>query len=137
MNCQSCHSRIVYLYETNCAQCGAEATQIDAPATLASVGLVQQSLTWKQRVANLAYVLASAGAGMVSGAVTIYFAGVIFYMTFLSGSTGNPSRDCARGAAVAFLSIVSGAFMGTVGGTAFAIKKPLCRAILSPWSNTI
>lgn len=124
MNCQSCNSRIDYRFETNCAHCGAEAAQIDAPQNL--VESIEESLTWTQRLVNLAYVFASAIAGLVSGAVTLYFLGAIVYLTFFSGSTGNPGQDCARGTAFAGLSILTGAFLGTVGGSAFAIKKPLC-----------
>ncbi len=124
MNCQSCNSRIDYRFETNCAHCGAEAAQIDAPQNL--VESIEESLTWTQRLVNLAYVFASAIAGLISGGVTLYFLGAIFYLTFFT-STGNPGRDCARGTAFAGLSILIGAFLGTVGGSAFAIKKPLCR----------
>jgi len=135
MNCQSCNSIIDYRFVTNCAHCGAEATQADPPPNL--VESIDKSLTWTQRLINLAYVFVGAIAGMVSGGVVLYFLGAIFYINFLSGSTGNPGRDCARGTAFAALSILSGAFLGTIGGTTFAIKKPLCRAILTPWSNTI
>jgi hypothetical protein len=137
MNCQSCNSRIDYRFTTNCAQCGTEATQLDPPQTLPSVESIERSLTWKQRVINLAYVFASAFAAMISGAVTLYFIGAIFYIAFLSGVGGNPADRCARGTAFAAWSILLGAFLGTVGGTAFALKKPLCRAILTPWSNRI
>ena len=135
MNCQSCNSRIDYRFETNCAQCGAEATQIGPPQNL--VESIEESHTWTKRFVNLGYVFASAIAGLVSGAVALYFLGAIFYLSFLSGSTGDPGRECARGTAFAGLSMLTGAFLGTVGGTTFAIKKPLCRAILKPWSNTI
>jgi hypothetical protein len=29
---------------------------------------------------------------------------------------------------IAFLSIVTGAFLGTIGGSVFAVKKPLCKS---------
>lgn len=125
MNCQRCNSRIDYRFVTNCPHCGAEATQAAPPPNL--VESIKESLTWTQRLVNLGYVFASAIAGLVSGAVTLYFLGAMFYITFLSASTGNPSRDCARGTAFAGLSILSGAFLGTIGGTTFALKKPLCK----------
>jgi hypothetical protein len=125
MNCQTCNWSIDYRFETNCTHCGAEATQIDSPQNL--VESIEESVTWTQRLVNLAYVFASALVGLVSGGVVVYFLGAIFYIAFLSGSTGDPSRDCARGTAFAGLSILSGAFLGTVGGTTFAIKKPLCK----------
>jgi len=125
MNCQSCNSIIDYRFVTNCGHCGAEATQADPPQNL--IESIDESLTWTQRLVNLGYVFASAIAGLVSGAVALYFLGIPFYIAFLSGSTGNPGRDCARGSAFAGLSILSGAFLGTIGGTTFAIKKPLCK----------
>ena len=125
MNCQSCNSRIDYRFETNCAHCGAKAPQIDPPQNL--VESIEETLTWKQRLLNLVYVFASAIAGMISGAVALYFLGAIFYLTFLSGGGGDPSARCARGNAFAALSILFGAFLGTMGGSAFALKKPLCK----------
>ena len=125
MNCQSCNSRIDYRFVTNCADCGAEATPIDPPQNL--VESIEEALTWKQRLVNLAYVFAAAIAGLFSGAVTLYFLGAMFYITFLSDLGGTPGERCARGTAFAGLSILSGAFLGTIGGTAFAIKKPLCK----------
>jgi hypothetical protein len=127
MNCQSCNSRIDYRFETNCAHCGSEALQLEAPQNLPSVESIEKTLTCKQRLLNLAYVFASATAGMISGAVVVYFLGAIFYIAFLSGGGGNASEECARGTAFAFLAILSGAFLGTAGGTAFAVKKPLCK----------
>ncbi|HUE83043.1 MAG TPA: hypothetical protein VMM84_13090, partial [Pyrinomonadaceae bacterium] len=67
---------------------------------------------------------ASSIAGMISGAVVVYFAAVITCGVFLP-SGGNPSEQCARGAAIGFLSIVSGAYLGTVAGSVFAVKHPL------------
>lgn len=59
---------------------------------------------------------------MGSGAVVMYFTAGVFFSILLSNPGGNPSENCARGAAIGFLSILSGAFLGTVGGSAFATK---------------
>ena len=126
MNCQSCNSIIDYRFVTNCAHCGAEATPIDPPQNLVE-SIEEKALTWKQRLVNLAYVFAAAIAGVFSGAVTLYFLGAFFYITFLRDLGGTSGEQCARGTAFAALSILSGAFLGTIGGTTFAIKKPLFR----------
>jgi hypothetical protein len=123
MNCQTCNSSIDYRFATNCADCGSEATQIDAPPDL--VYSIEKFLTWKQRLVNLTYVLASAFAAMISGAVVFYFLGALFYIAFLSGLAANPGDQCARGNACVVWSILIGAFLGTIGGTTFAIRKPL------------
>ena len=134
MNCQRCNARIDYRFLANCAYCGYEIERavlpkIDAiPAHL--VTSVEKSLTWKQRLINMAYVFVSSIAGMISGAVVVYFTAAIVYSSLFS-SLGNPSQDCARGMAVGFLSITSGAFLGTVGGSVFAVKHPLCKMPLN------
>jgi hypothetical protein len=64
---------------------------------------------------------------MFSGGVVLYFAVVITYRAFLRGndhtihSCGGPEE------AIALLSIWGGAFLGTVGGSVFATKKPICK----------
>ncbi|HEV8431724.1 MAG TPA: hypothetical protein VGQ41_27740 [Pyrinomonadaceae bacterium] len=79
-----------------------------------------------KRLTNLIYIFVSSLAAMISGAVVLYFGAAITCIAFLS-SSGNPGADCARGSAIAFLSIVSGGFLGTVGGCVFAMKNPLCK----------
>jgi hypothetical protein len=134
MICQSCNATIDYRFLTNCTQCNCEVEQTSvSPAELwrqiepvPKVRLDEKKLTWKHQVANLAYVLASSAAGMISGAVVLYFVGVLLYLLFVQPSP-NPSVNCARGAAFAFLSIVSGAFLGTVGGSVFAVCHLPCK----------
>ena len=89
---------------------------------------MQSGLSWKQSLINLCYVFATSIAGMISGAVVLYFLAAIIYRTFFMDLGGNPSNRCAQGMAVASLSILCGAFLGIVGGSILAVKKPLCKA---------
>lgn len=87
----------------------------------------EKRFTWKRSIANVIYVFVSSIAGMVSGAVILYFAFAVLCVTVLNhiDSGEDPSASCARGAAQTFLSIMLGAFLGTVGGSAFAVTRPL------------
>jgi hypothetical protein len=129
MNCQSCNTRIDYRFLTTCAHCGSkvEGASLTPNPPPPDPPSMKSGLTWKQGLINVAYVFASAVTGMISGAVVIYFAGAMVYLTFFSGGGGNPSEQCARGTAAAVLSILLGAFLGTMGGSVFAVKKPLCK----------
>ena len=82
---------------------------------------------WIHPVANVFYVLISSVVGMVSGAVVVYFTAGVFFSILLSNPGGNPSENCARGMAIGMLSILSGAFLGTAGGSAFAVKHPVLK----------
>jgi len=74
-------------------------------------------------VANVFLVLISSVFGMISGAVVVYFTAGVFFSILLGNPGGNPSESCARGTAIAMLSILTGAFLGTAGGSAFATKQ--------------
>jgi len=64
---------------------------------------------------------------MISGGVVLYFAGAIIYRAFLRDND-NAIHSCGGPAeAIAILSIWGGAFLGTVGGSVFATKKPICK----------
>jgi hypothetical protein len=127
MNCQSCNTRIDYLFETNCSQCGCAVEP--SGLTPNSTPDIQPPNThsWKRVIGNLAYLLASSVAGMISGAVLVYVGAAIVFNAIYSGVDENPSVACARGSAIAFLSIVVGAFLGTILGSALAIKRPLLK----------
>jgi hypothetical protein len=131
MNCQSCNTRIDYRFITNCTHCGCEVprvelTQLDPLSKLPSLDSSEKAFTWKQRLLNLAYVFVSSVAGMISGSAVVYFVGGMAYLVLFSG-VGNPSEACARGNLVGLLLILVGAYLGTVGGSVFAIKNPLCK----------
>jgi hypothetical protein len=76
---------------------------------------------------NLGYVLVNSVVGMISGGVIVYFGAALIYRAIYMGVNENPSVSCARGQAISLLSIVVGAFLGTMIGSAFAVKRPLCK----------
>lgn len=126
MNCQNCNTTIDYRFQTNCAHCETEAGLSPGVLIQAPIEPVNRT-AWTKPFVNFLYLLVSSAAGMISGAVVVYFASAFTYIIFASPS-GNSSYDCARGNAVAFLSIITGAFLGTIGGSAFAVKNPLCKS---------
>lgn len=128
MNCQSCNARINYYFLTNCAHCGSEiegsgVPQID-PLPEPHFPKIR---TWKAMLINIAYTLASSMAGMISGIVSAYFLGAVVYQIFFRASETAHSGCGGPGMAIAILSVFSGAYLGIMGGTFFAIKRPLCK----------
>ena len=63
---------------------------------------------------------------MISGAAVTYLFVAIIYNVFLTHSN-NPSVECARGAALGLLALISGALLGTAGASTFAVTHPLCK----------
>ena len=131
MNCPSCNANIDYRFATNCAYCDCEVEQanllkVDSVADLQSES-IERNVDWQERVLNIAYIFASSIVCMISGAVVVYFAAALAYLTVFSGGGGNPGEECARGTAIGFLSLVFGGYLGTVGGSVFAIKHSLCK----------
>ena len=119
MNCRNCNSIINYNYVTDCPQCGSAVEQRDLPKLDPASG--QKKSVWSYRLANIIYVLLASVAGMISGAVVLYFSAAVIYISLASPET-YPGEHCGRGMALGMLSILAGGFLGTVGGTAFAIK---------------
>ncbi len=76
---------------------------------------------------NLGYVLVNSVVGMISGGVIVYLGAALIYRAVYLNVNENPSVSCARGQAISLLSIVVGAFLGTMVGSAFAVKRPLCK----------
>lgn len=135
MNCQNCNTRIDYRFVTNCERCGCAVEtegqlKPNSIPDIQPVESAQKSLSWRRKIVNLLYVLASSVMGMISGAVIVYVGAGLVYSAMYSGVEENPSVACSRGMAVGFLSIVVGAFLGTVGGSAMAVKRPLCKTPL-------
>jgi hypothetical protein len=127
MNCKSCNTTIDYRFLTKCDHCDSEIEPAEVPA-IASAAPVERRFKWIRGVIKLAYVLVSSIAGMISGAVVSYFGGAMIFLAFFShASTGDGSHDCARGTAIAIMLILGGGFLGTIGGSVFAVMNPVCK----------
>ena len=130
MNCRSCNTTINYRFLSNCSKCGTEVKPEIVPPAIelpkeVALAPPQKRASWIHLVANVFYVLISSLVGMVSGAIAVYFTAGVFFSILLSNAAANPSESCARGTAIAMLSILSGAFLGTAGGSAFAVNRAL------------
>lgn len=125
MNCRNCNTKINYNYVTNCPQCGCVVDESDLPKLDPSAGSVKKGV-WVSYLVNVVYVLVTAVVGMISGAVVIYFSAAVIYMALQSPETV-PGEHCARGMAIGMLSILTGGFLGTAGGTTFALKHPISK----------
>ena len=132
MNCQSCNTRIDYHYLTNCAHCGC-AIEAAGPLPLPPLPepppleSFKKRLTWTRRLVNLGYLFASAIAFMITGAVVVWVV-VGFSMNIIIDildPVQMPGEYCGFGMMVGFLSLVSGAFLGTIGGSVLAVKRPI------------
>ena len=124
MNCRNCNSIINYNYIADCPQCGCAVERGDLPKLDPSTASGQKQSVWSYCLANIIYVLLTSVVGMISGAVVLYFSAAVVYLT-LSSPEMYPGQHCGRGMALGMLSIVTGGFLGAVGGTAFGIKHPI------------
>lgn len=129
MNCQSCNARVDYYFLTSCAHCN---SKIDASGVPQIDPFPEPHFAkrrvWIATVVNIAYMIASSMAGMISGIVSAYFLGVVVYQIFFRASESAHSGCGGPGMAIALLSIFSGAYLGIMGGTVFAIRRPLCKS---------
>jgi hypothetical protein len=133
MNCQNCNTKIDYRFLTNCTHCGNEVVQSDLLVQrntfpeFQSIEAVEKRLTWRRRLINLVYLFASSIAGMFSGAMFVCFGATMVFAAVLKiiDPDPRPGAYCGLGSAIGFFSIFGGAFLGTVGGTLFAVKHPL------------
>lgn len=121
MNCRGCNTRIDYNYVTNCAQCGCKLESGGLPKLEPSINSSKQIHAWLFLLANVGYTLFTSAVGMISGAVVMNFGGSMVYWALRSGETAS----CSEGIVIGMLILVSGAFLGTIGGTAFAMKHPI------------
>jgi hypothetical protein len=135
MNCQSCNTRIDYLYLTNCADCGCAIDAIGAsqqqplpePPPLEAF---QKRLTWKRRLVNVGYVFFSASSFMLTGATIVVFVSACLAHVIIDilDPVQMPGEYCRFGQALGLISIVVGGFLGTMFGTVIAVKRPIYRA---------
>lgn len=129
MNCQRCNARIDYRFLTNCSECGLEVElgSFPQPASspdLPAIGSSKKMVKWKHTILNAVQVFASSLVGLISGAVVTYI-GAIVAFGILTKITGY-HIGCGSGMFVVML-IISGAILGSVSGSAVAIKHPLCK----------
>ena len=122
MNCRNCNTIINYNYVTDCPQCGCAVEERDLPKLDPLTTSRKQNRVWSH-LANLIYVLVASGVGLISGAVVTYFSAALLFSALSSPET-YPGENCAKGAAVGMLSIMLGAFLGTIGGAVFSVKHP-------------
>ena len=125
MNCPECNHPIDYRFLSNCPKCSFENVPPNANVETYRAATCSEANTRFRRVpralSNSACVFTAAFTGLVAGAFVFYFIGGLIYLTFFAGNlTGGEA--CARGTAAGALSILIGSFLGTVGGTAFAVK---------------
>lgn len=137
MNCKSCNTRIDYLFLTNCGHCGCavdptDESQLEKLPQFQPIEPIERRFSWKRDLLNLIYLLVNSVAGLITGTVVIYVTGALVFKAILAvvDPKPEPGEYCGLGSAVGFLLIVGGAFLGTVGGSAFAVKRPLCRTPL-------
>ncbi len=71
----------------------------------------------------MVYVFASSLVGMISGSVVAYFGAVLLF-EILNRAT-NIQLACGEGMFFGVVLIISGAILGSVSGSAVAIKHPL------------
>lgn len=126
MNCQSCNTKIDYRFLSNCTVCGCaveptEGSQLELLPQFQPVEPVRKRLTWTGRLVNLGYLLVSSVAGLMIGSVVILYGGALIIRAV------DIPMGCGTGSMVGFLLLVVGAFLGTIGGSAFAVKRPLCK----------
>ena len=72
---------------------------------------------------DVVYVFGSSLVGMISGAVVAYFGGVAVFA--ILSNIAEVHRGCGGGMFVGLMLIISGAIIGSVSGSAIAIKHPL------------
>ena len=121
MNCRNCNTRIDYNYVSECPQCGCAMEGSGLPKLDPTTS--GKESRWPYYVANVIYVLVTSAVGMVGGAVVVYFTAAIAYIALSSPETV-PGEHCAQGMAIGMLSLLTGGFLGTVGGAVFGVKHP-------------
>ncbi len=124
MNCQSCNTSIDYHFLKNCPHCDFEVEcgqPVGVVRVLPSAGSVEKVRTRKRFLITLTYILANSFAGMITVSVVVFFAGQWVYLTFFD----DPRGGCGRGMVIGLLLILSGVFLGTMAGCAFAMKHPI------------
>ena len=119
MNCRNCNSKIDYNYLTNCPQCGCEVEPCGLPKLDPSLN--RRKGQYFYALANFLYIIVTAVVGMVSGAVVMFACGSVVFRALVNGE----NLSCGDGAAIGLLLVFGGSILGTIAGTAFAMKHPI------------
>ncbi|HKZ03266.1 MAG TPA: hypothetical protein VJ180_13560 [Pyrinomonadaceae bacterium] len=125
MSCPQCFMEIDYRFLTTCSRCGSEVQPAEDLARFPdpqNIEKTRNSFSLQQGLVSSAYVLVMSFIGMIAGAVLIYSVAGMIYLAVYGGEVRN-GEECARGTAVALLSIFGGAFLGTAGGSALAVNQ--------------
>jgi hypothetical protein len=124
MNCPKCHNAIYYRFSTSCLSCDCELVQ-----AIPSVDLIKRNdrpLSFRHYVGGGVMIFATAAIGMIIGAVVVYvLAGTVYLAIYPHGVTNGD--ECARGTAVAWLSLIGGALFGCGCGAILAARILLNR----------
>jgi hypothetical protein len=120
MNCKQCNATIDYNYLTACPQCGSAVEGGNLP----QAGPDKKKSAWLYYVGNIIYVLMTSAVGAYAGSICLIFVAVALCKVFLPPPP-HPGAYCALGDAIGWFSIITGAFLGTVAGTVFTIKRPI------------
>ena len=141
MNCPNCTAPMEYRFSTICSYCESEFStsegMIDDCRTLDSPrsfdGFVHDAY-WHvigNYVRNGLLILFCSGLGSVLGGLVMWFTAGLAAMAIIR--TGNPSDDCAAGAAVTMLSLLTGGFLGCIGGTIGGYRNIIRRRLITDY----
>ena len=122
MNCKNCNATIDYNYLTACPQCDS----VVEGGNLPQAGPDKKKSACCYYVGNIIYVLATSAVGAYAGAICLVFTAVVLSKAFLPPPPF-PGAYCGWGNEIGFFSVVIGAFLGTVAGTVFTVKRPILK----------
>ena len=122
MNCKNCNATIDYNYLTACPQCDSAVEGSNLP----QAGPDKKKIACCYYVGNIIYVLVTSAVGAYAGAICLIFSAVALCKVFLPAPP-YPGAYCALGNEIGLFSIVTGAFLGTVAGTALTVKRPILK----------
>lgn len=127
MNCETCNTTIDYHFLTNCPNCEPTQQAVNPIPDIHATEPVKRKHTWPRRIVNTLYTLTVSMASMFFGAMIVIFSAMIAFNTILK-DTDNTTHDCGRGQMIGILCLLIGGFLGTVAGSAFAVKRPVWKS---------
>lgn len=126
MNCSKCSAPIDYRFSTVCPRCEAElqsgepVTVYVEPSTLLSPTV--RKLSVGQHIGNAILVLLCSFASTILGAIAMFFIGGILYKVLITSGQSH----CGLASALAYLSMLTGGFLGCTSGTVFGYRNRMC-----------